>query len=154
MKTLTQTIKTRSIAAFSMLEVLVGMSILGVMFVALYSGFSSGFAVVQLSRENLRGTQILQEKMETIRLYTWEQINTSGFIPLTFVEPFYASSTQALAGLLYTGKVTVASAPLAETYSNDVKMVTMEVRWLSAGVLRKREMTTFISHYGLQNYIY
>ena len=57
--------------AFSMIEILVAMVVLGIMFVSLYSGFSSGFAVVQLARENLRATQILQEKMETIRLYTW-----------------------------------------------------------------------------------
>ena len=49
-----------------MVEVLVAVSLVGIMFVSLYSGISSGFAVVQLARENLRATQILQEKMETI----------------------------------------------------------------------------------------
>ena len=74
--------------AYSMVELLVAMAVLGVMFVSLYSGFSAGFAIIELARENLRATQILQEKMETIRLYTWDQVNTPGFIPTNFVESF------------------------------------------------------------------
>ena len=131
------------------------MSIVGVMFVALYSGFSAGFAVVQLSRENLRATQILQEKMETIRLYTWDQINTPGFIPTRFTDTFYPSVTnQTDTGLIYTGTVSLATAPITESYSNDLKLITIKVEWSSVGVLRKREMRTLVSHYGLQNYIY
>ena len=140
-------------AAFSLIEVLVAVSIGGIMFISLYSGFSTGFAVIQLARENLRGAQILQEKMETIRLYTWDQINTSGFIPTNFTDVFYAS-TQSASGLTYTGMVTIANAPLTETYSNDVKLITVEVTWESVKVLRRRQMTTFVSRYGLQNYIY
>jgi type II secretory pathway pseudopilin PulG len=140
--------------AFALVELLVGVAVLGIMFVALYSGFSAGFAVVQLARENLRATQILQEKVETIRLYTWEQLNTSGFVPLTFTEPFYAGKSAAESGILYTGKVTMAQAPISETYKTDLKLISMEVSWYSAGVQRKRDMQTFVSHYGLQNYIY
>ncbi|MEK7675594.1 MAG: prepilin-type N-terminal cleavage/methylation domain-containing protein [Verrucomicrobiota bacterium] len=145
----------RSSPAFSIIEILVAMSIVGVMFVALYSGFSAGFAVVQLSRENLRATQILQEKMETIRLYTWDQINTPGFIPTRFTDTFYPSVTnQTDTGLIYTGTVSLATAPITESYSNDLKLITIKVEWSSVGVLRKREMRTLVSHYGLQNYIY
>jgi Tfp pilus assembly protein PilE len=140
--------------AFALVELLVGVAVLGIMFVALYSGFSAGFAVVQLARENLRATQILQEKVETIRLYTWEQLNTSGFVPLTFTEPFYAGKSAAESGILYTGKVTMAQAPISEAYKTDLKLVSMEVSWYSAGVQRKRDMQTFVSRYGLQNYIY
>lgn len=135
------------------MEIMVAVAIAGIMFVSLYAGFSTGFAVVQLARENLRAVQILQEKMETIRLYTWEQINTAGFIPANFTDVFY-SSTQSASGLVYTGRVSVASAPITETYSNDLKLITVEVNWASAKVSRKREMSTLVSRYGLQNYIY
>ena len=137
-----------------MTEVLVGVAIVGVMFVALYSGFSAGFAVVQIARENLRATQILQEKAETIRLYTWEQIETSGFVPLTFTEPFYAGKSADESGIQYTGKVSIATSTISESYKADLKLVTMQVNWTSAGVQRTREMQTFVSRYGLQNYIY
>jgi prepilin-type N-terminal cleavage/methylation domain-containing protein len=142
-----------SLAAFSLVEVMVAVSIGGIVFVSLYAGFSSGFAVIQLARENLRGAQILQEKMETIRLYTWDQINKEGFIPTNFTDVFYVG-TQSASGLTYTGTVHIANAPLTETYSNDLKLVTVEVTWSSAEILRKRRMESLISRYGLQNYIY
>ena len=145
-----------SVLAFSMIEVLVAVSVLGIMFVSLYSGFSAGFAIIQLSRENLRATQVLQEKMETIRLYTWDQINTAGFIPTNFVENFYTAgtNTNSTLSLMYTGQVSIASAPITESYSNELKTVSIRVQWLSAGVVRSREMTTFVTRNGLQNYIY
>ena len=139
--------------AFSLAEVLVALAVGSILFVSLYSGLSTGFAVVQLARENLRATQILQEKMETIRLYTWDQVATAGFIPTNFVEVFY-SATQYTGGLTYTGSVTIAAAPVSESYSNDLKLVTVLVTWESANVIRRREMSTLISRYGLQNYIY
>jgi hypothetical protein len=139
--------------AFSFMEVLVAAAIAGIMFLTLYAGFSSGFAVLQLSRENLRGTQILQEKLETIRLYNWEQLTNTSFIPKSFVDTFYPG-TQSTSGITYTGKVTITSAPVTESYSNDLRQVTVEVQWVSAKALRKREMSTFVSRYGLQNYIY
>ena len=39
---------------------------MGIVLVTLYAGFSSGFSVVRLNREDLRATQILEEKMESL----------------------------------------------------------------------------------------
>lgn len=140
--------------AFSTLEVLIAVLVCGTVFVSLYSGISSGFAFVQLARENLRGTQILEEKMETIRLYRWDQINQPGFIPTNFVDQFYPVATQAVVGLRYTGVVTIADAPVTEYYNDALKQVTIDLSWKSGPVVRKRQMTTLVSQYGLQNYIY
>lgn len=137
-----------------MVEVLVSIAVLGIMFVSLYTGFSAGFAIIKLARENLRATQILQEKMETIRLYTWEQVNTAGFIPTNFIENYYATATNDVSGLRYTGSVSVATAPISESYSNDLRQVSVRVEWTSAGVNRNREMSTWVARHGLQNYIY
>ena len=52
--------------------------LIGVISVTLYIAIAQGFAATQVARENLRATQILQEKMETIRLYGWDQINVPG----------------------------------------------------------------------------
>ena len=138
---------------YSFIELLLCVAVAGIMFVTLYWGLAGGFGIIQLARENLRATQILQEKMETIRLYRWDQINTAGFIPTNFTEPFYAT-TQATGGLIYTGAVTIASAPVTESYSNDMRQVSMTVFWKSGGVLRTRDMSTFVTRYGLQQYIY
>lgn len=140
--------------AYSIVEVLVAVAVLGIMFVSLYSGFSAGFAVIKLARENLRATQILQEKMETIRLYTWDQVNTAGFIPTNFVENYYATSSNDASGLRYTGVVSIASAPINESYKDEIRLVKITISWASAGIPRNREMTTFVTRSGLQNYIY
>src|SRR2546430_17523210 len=88
------------------MEVLVAVAIIGVQFVTLYVGMTQGFGIVQESRENLRATQILQEKMETIQLYTWNQITNAGFIPPTFTASFYPAA-HTNPGLDYQGTMTI-----------------------------------------------
>lgn len=139
--------------AFTLVEVLVSIAIVGTSFVSLYSGISMGFAVVNTARENLRATQVLQEKMETFRLYNWDQINASGFIPPTFAEPFYPKSPTN-SGIVYTGSVVVTNAPITESYKNDLRLVILKVNWKSGNLVREREMRTYVSRFGLQNYIY
>ena len=145
--------RRRRESGITLVDVMFGAIIIGVMVVGLYVGFSQGFAVIQLSRENLRATQILQEKMETVRLYTWDQVRNPGFIPSTFTAPFYAIAEQS-EGLIYSGRLTIANAPVAESYANDLRLVTVEVTWNSGNVLRRRDMQSMISRYGLHNYIY
>jgi prepilin-type N-terminal cleavage/methylation domain-containing protein len=139
--------------AFSIVEVMVGMAIVGVLFISLYAGFASGFQVIHVSRENLRATQILLEKMETIRLYTWEQINSNGFVPSSFTASYYPGSSNNV-GLVYYGSVAIANSPNDTSYYTNMKSVTVTVRWTNANIARSRAMSTFVSKYGLQNYIY
>ncbi|MCL5096311.1 MAG: type II secretion system GspH family protein [Candidatus Omnitrophica bacterium] len=140
-------------AAFSLVEVMVSFGIIGMLLVTLFVAFSSGFATVELTREDQRATQILLEKMEVIRLYSWDQLNTPGFIPAQFEAPFYATN-EALTGLVYTGQVSISNAPLTEGYGVDMKQINVSVDWNSSHRMHHREMSTFVSRYGLQNYIY
>jgi len=148
--------------AFTLMEVLVVVAIIGVEFVSLYLGMTQGFGIVQVARENLRATQILQEKMETIRLYTWDQINTAGFIPPTFTAAFYPAGSQTNQGAInqgatYQGTVTISDVPpplSTASYAKDMKMVVVQVSWQSGNIQRNRDMRTLVSHYGLHNYIY
>jgi hypothetical protein len=87
MQLMTSNLVRRRTAAFSFIEVLVASAICGIMFLTLYAGFSSGFVILQLSRENLRGTQILQEKLETIRPTTGSA-HEYAFVP-EFRRSFY-----------------------------------------------------------------
>jgi prepilin-type N-terminal cleavage/methylation domain-containing protein len=140
--------------AFTLVEILVATAVLGVMFLSLYVGVSAGFGVIQVARENLRATQILQEKMETIRLYTWDQITTTNFVPNGFTEYFYSDGTNVDKSLTYKGTVSISPSGLTESYSNDVKKVNIKVTWASGKITRSREMKTFVSTHGLQFYIY
>lgn len=139
--------------AFSLVEVLVSMAIVGTTFVSLYSGVGMGFAMVNVARENLRATQVLQEKMETLRLYNWDQITTNGFIPATFTAPFYPKSPTN-SGLVYYGSLSITNVVVTENYSNALRLVILRLTWTSGNVQRQREMQTYVSRYGLQNYIY
>lgn len=140
-------------AAFTLTEVMLAIGLVSVTFISLYTGFTSGFGVVQVARENLRATQILEEKMETIRLYTWTQINSNGFIPTTFTAPFYPN-TNANSGLTYTGTVAISPSGLAESYGSNLVRVVVTLGWRSGTSDRSRQMETYVSRFGLQNYIY
>jgi type II secretory pathway pseudopilin PulG len=139
--------------AFSIVEVLIGMAVAGIVFVSLYAGISAAFGVLQMTRENLRATQIMVEKMETIRLYNWQQLNETGFIPQTFTAPYHPLG-DGDGGLLFSGKLVITNAPFNHTYAEDVRLIRVELNWTSGRVERKREMSTLVTRNGLQNYIY
>jgi len=135
---------------------MVAVVLVAVMGTALYAGIGVAFSQLRLSRENLRATQILEGKMEIVRQYNWNQVaNYAGFIPTSFTESFYADNpTNTPANFIYTGSVTVTNAPIAETYSNDLKMIQINLAWKSGGTTHKRQATTFVSQFGLQRYVY
>src|SRR5258708_3050863 len=123
--------QARSSLAFALPEALFGMVIVGVVFAALYSGMTYGFEMVKLSRENLRAAQILQEKFETIRLCNWDQINSNNFISPTFSVPLY----KGLSNEWYSGTVSIVTPSFGKPYTNDLRLVTVQITW-SNGVRR------------------
>jgi len=143
----------RKLAAFSLLEATIGMGVAGTMAMALLSGFTSGFFTMRMARENLRATQIMLEKTETIRLYSWDQINTPGFIPTTFNSPYDPLDPEN-PGVIYQGTMTITNVPLAASYSPQMKLVTIRLRWQTGNLERYREFTSYIARHGLQTYIY
>ncbi|HVU99900.1 MAG TPA: prepilin-type N-terminal cleavage/methylation domain-containing protein, partial [Verrucomicrobiae bacterium] len=60
--------KGRVCNGFTLVEVMVSVLVVAVMTFSLYAAFSYGFTVVQMTREDLRATQILMQRMEGIRL--------------------------------------------------------------------------------------
>lgn len=143
----------RAQAAFSITEVTVGMGVLGICLSALFSGFSTGFFTLRMARENLRATQILLQKTETIRLYNWDQINNPAFVPTTFTER-YDPNDAGQEGLTYYGTVRIAPCPITSSYSGDLRMVTISLNWKTGGINRNRTFSTYVARKGLQNYVY
>jgi type II secretory pathway pseudopilin PulG len=135
---------------------MVAVGVLGVTIVSLYAGFTSGFAVVRVARENLRATQVLSERMELIRLVKWDNV-TPGFIPTSFTAPFSVSdpNSSAPSDFTYQGTVTITNPPdMSESYATNLRMIQIDLTWTSGRMTRKRQMTTYVSRYGMQNYIY
>lgn len=142
-------------AGFTLAEALIATAVVGVSFISLYSGLAQGTKIVQASQQTVRATQILGEKMETIRLYTWDQVTNSSYIPTTFTNYYYpGGQNSGTAGVTYYGTLTIANTSLGESYNSDLRQVTVTVTWTSDSGQHQRQMTTMISHYGMQNYIY
>lgn len=146
--------RKRCSTGFSLVEVVIAMAVTGVSSVALLSAISSGMLTMQMARENVRATQIMMEKTETLRLYSWDQLNATNFVLTTFTEKYDPNSTNGAQGITYNGTVTIASAPMATAYSNSVKQVTISLSWTTGHLSRNRSFTTLVARNGLQNYIY
>jgi len=156
---LTQTASkpSRNQNAYTLIEVLVAMVSMGLVSASLFAGIGSGFALIQVTREDLRATQILLERMETIRLYRWEQITDENFIPKTFTSCFYPDSlATGGGGISYTGTVaiTAVSSNLPPEYRDEMRQVKVQIGWMSGNKRRTREMISYTSRHGLQNYVY
>ena len=151
---------------FSLVEVMVAIAIFGVTFVSLYAAVTFGFNSVQLARENLRATQILVEKMEVIRLYSWEELNEVGFMPATFQATYAPGATATTTGpanrpvvtpaegVTYYGTITVTNAGMWENYRQNVKKVNLTVKWTTGKLERSRSLSTLVTQDGLQSYVY
>lgn len=138
---------------FGLIDALFAMVVAGVMFLALYSGLAFGFRIIRFARENTRATQIMLEKMETVRLYTWTQITNVGFIPTNdFTIPYYAIGTNS--SLLYTGRVLIQPSGIGTSYADNMRKITVQLEWAPTGLLRKRSMTTYVARNGMQTYVY
>ena len=114
--------------------------------VALYAAFAFGFSTIQLSQEDVRANQILLQKLETLRIYDWSKI-TNGYLPTNFIATFSTNG-----GVTYQGNIAIDRVPLAESYSNTLRQVTVSLSWVSTGVPRNRSVTTLVSQNGIQTY--
>lgn len=140
-------------AAFSLTEAVVGMAVVGVLIVTLYSGLTSGLANVRMARENVRSTQIMAEKLDAIRLYSWDKIVKLDGAPMSFTTAYNTASNSS-PGFNYAGTVTVTPAPVSNAYKDNMRQVTVSLSWASGSLQRQRSMTTLIAKNGMQNYIY
>jgi hypothetical protein len=144
----------QKLAAFSLVEATIGMGIVGTAVATLFSGFTSGFFTMQMARENLRATQIMLERVETIRLYSWDQINTPGYVTPTFTAPYDPESPSGQQGLVYAGSIQIVDAGLPSSYAADMKKIVVRVNWKTGKLQRTREFTSYISRFGMQDYVY
>jgi Tfp pilus assembly protein PilV len=146
---------------FTLVENMVGMVMVGMTCLALYGGMTFGLESIQSARETERATQIVAEKLDTIRLYSWDKISTAGFIPATFTSPFTAADAKLTElgflsdGFSYQGSVSIETnlAALHPSYRGDTLQVTVTLSWTNARP-RQAQMTTLVARNGLYTYIY
>ena len=136
-------------------EVVIATAILAISVAGILTAIFSGFFIVGRVRENQRATQVILEKVETIRLYSWTQINTPGFIPKTFTEAYDPQTTTGSKGITYQGTFTISPFPYVTSYQDKMREVTVTLSWTSdRNLKRTRSFTTYIAEDGVQNYVY
>ena len=145
----------RPAAGFTIAEVVFAILIVAIGAAGLMSCFGYGFRVIGQIQQNQRATQIMVEKAETLRLYSWDQVNTSGFIPATFTATYDGDTvTSNYSGTIYIGTVSIGEFPYSTSYKDKMRKLDLSLRWTSQGLSRTRSLTTYIAQDGIQNYVY
>jgi hypothetical protein len=147
-------------AGQSLPETVIAVSLVGVMFISLYAGFSSGFAVLRSARENIRATEILNQQTERLRLLNWSQVlDPDHFLPSPFVEPLnLEDSASNPNGLVFQGTIE-STTPMdwPAAYRDRVRLITITLTWTnlsgSKPIVNQRQVQTCVSRYGMQSYV-
>jgi prepilin-type N-terminal cleavage/methylation domain-containing protein len=142
-------------SAFTLIEVIMSVVIIGIAAAGLIACFTGSFFVMRMARENQRATQVLIERAEAIRVFTWTDM-TNGNLPSTFTDYFDPSYAQfgGQEGVTYNGTVTTGSVPFSTSYNTNMLLVTLTVNWTTDGVNRSRTLKTIYSFNGSENYVY
>ena len=154
---------------FTLPEVMVSILLTTIMVTSLYAGITSTYKIAHQTRDVARATQLMVDTMEIMRLYTWEELNTPGFVPGNFnavldgdyrketsadgqpktLEQYGSSGTRTA-----NATVTIADASFTSSYSTNIKEITIVVTWENGGLQQVREMKTLVARNRIQSYIY
>jgi Tfp pilus assembly protein PilE len=143
----------RACGGFTLVEAVFAILAAAVMLIALYASFTTGFSILKVTREDLRATQIILDRMERVRLSPYTQLANQSVYPASLTE------TNGPGGVAYT--VTFTTATNLESmppdidggYKSKIALVTVKVSWKSGNVLRERSMQTYVARDGIQSYI-
>jgi type II secretory pathway pseudopilin PulG len=141
--------------ATTLVDVIMAVAIIAIMCAGLVGSLTYGFYTMGIARENQRGTQLLLETLETIRLYNWDQVNSNGFIPDTFTGVYDPQAAPGQQGITYYGTITkgpanIAGAPAVNT---NLMLMTVTLSWTNRGISHARTNCTLIARDGIQNYV-
>ena len=140
--------------AYTLPELLVATFVLGVFVISLYAGFGSGFGLLRLVREDARATEIIQQKIETLRLCPWSDLPA---FPTSFTEAYDPlSSSNDPRATIFNGKIALTTPDFPVSYATNLRLVTVTVFWTnyeSGKVLvHTNQGQTQIARYGMQSY--
>lgn len=143
-------------AGTTMVDVVVATAVIALAAVGCIGCVIYGFYTMQMVRENQRATQIMLQQAEILRLYSWSEINSNGFVPSTFTANYDPQVTNA-EGVIYFGTVTKGSPVFNPSYSpsygTNLVQFTFSLVWTDR-VAHARSLTTFVAKDGMQNYVW
>jgi prepilin-type N-terminal cleavage/methylation domain-containing protein len=124
----------KSAAGFSLIEVLIAVSVLGVILMSTISVFVYGFNAVARTRQVALATQICREQIEIVRNMPF---NSAVAVGSTFTHPRLSAFGGA-------GAQAVEAGPGA-----DIKKLTVSVTWTYRGQARRKDVATYITRSGI-----
>jgi prepilin-type N-terminal cleavage/methylation domain-containing protein len=143
-------------SGFTLVETMIAMMVAAIWLSAHFLAFASGYALMSVTREDLRASQIMLQRMESVRLAGYTQLSDTNKYP-TSVTQYYDESagTNGNRGVAYTVTHEIATGlgSLPPTYRSNVTEVTVGVSWQSGAKLRSRSMKTYVARYGIQSYV-
>ena len=141
--------------AGTLIEVIIATVILAIAGAGIVGSINYGMFMMQLARENARATQVMVEKLESIRLYNWSEVISNGFVPTSFTDVYDPQAPTNQQGAVYNGTMTVDSIPFSATYGTNMRKFTVTLQWTTAGrIAHTRSLTTYVARDGIQNYVY
>jgi len=135
----------RQCAGFTLIEAMTASIILALVLGSLLGLSSQCFRYLTDIRRTARATQVLQQKMEDLRVLSWSAL---GNVNPTFVDSNAAMNT------LYSGTITT-NAYDSYNGSTTVMRVTLTLTWRDRSkAIQTNRLTALIANGGLNRYIY
>lgn len=148
---------------FTLVEVMASIAVAAIMVSVLFAGFSQGYSILRNTSDDLRATQILMQKTEAFRLFTWQQLSNC---PTTFTEYYNpVGVTNDKAGTIYYGTIdptgvatNIPNNSVTALYKANIHLITITVNWTNTfsgkQVAHSRQMLTLNAIGGMQNYLF
>ena len=144
-------------AGFTLVETVIAVCVGAVMISALYASFACGFATIRVNREELRATQIMVSRIESMRLCNFSQVTNPTNNPPTFTEYFDPKDKELdEGGVVYSGTTTLGMptpGTFPEAYRTNLLQARVEVTWNTGTIKHVRSMQSYIAREGMQSYI-
>ena len=142
--------------AFTLVEAVVATLVAAIAVPAFYACIGTGFAMAKASREDLRATQVILQRMEAIRLSAYNALQNPTSYP-TNVTDYYTPSGKAngTGGTAYTVSYNWAPGPatLPPSYRSNMVLVTVNATWKTGNIVQTRSNQTYVARYGIQRYV-
>jgi prepilin-type N-terminal cleavage/methylation domain-containing protein len=143
-------------SGFTLVETIVAIMVSAIMLSAHFLAFAAGYALMTVTREDLRASQIMLQRMEAVRLTGYNQLADTNKFPASTTQYFdEIGKANGNGGVAYTvtHQIALPTANLPPEYKSNMTEVTVGVSWTSGTKTRTRSMKTYVAKYGVQGYI-
>lgn len=139
--------RKNALPAFSLVEVMVAMTLLGIVFAGAFAALQMGYSMTGEARDRTRASQILQTELEAMRTMNWSDLSEMVGQQDEFFEPrgeFVAAFKDR-----FFCKRTVTM----RTNNNQME-VTLTITWGAYPHLKEETFTTIFTRNGINDYYY